>query len=78
MSQKAFPFLKLSKDIRLVYEQLQPRNKYVCLSNNPKQDGNCAVIVVRSIEVGILTTCRLIHEEPHAVLLRTMKKALAK
>jgi hypothetical protein len=46
MSRKALPFLRLPKDIRLmVYEQLQPRNKYVRLSNNPEQDANCAIIV---------------------------------
>jgi hypothetical protein len=79
MSHEASLFLSLPKDVRLmVYEQLQPSNKYVRLSNQPDQDPGCAILVARSIEFSILATCRIIHNEAHRLPMKIMQDALSR
>jgi hypothetical protein len=62
----------------MVYEKLQPCNKYVRLSNNSDQDTNCAIIIARSLDIAILPTYSLINEGTHAVLMKTMEVMLSK
>lgn len=62
----------------MVYEQLQPSNKYVRLSNQSDQDPGCAILVARSIDVSIMGTCRTIHDEAHGLLMKIMQQALSR
>lgn len=80
MSEKPFPFLRLPKDIRfMVYELLQPNNnKHIRLSNEPERDPYCAVLVVRTMNMSILQTCKTINEEAKGLLYKTARQLFTK
>lgn len=75
-SDKPFPFLRLPKDIRfMIYELLQPNNnKHVRISNNPDREMYCAVLVIRSINMSILRTCKAINDEASSLLYKTARQ----
>jgi hypothetical protein len=81
LHQMSFPFLRLPKDIRfMVYDLLKPGSKYVRLSQNyqPFCDPDCAILVIRSLDLAILATCRTINEEAKAILHKATREMLSK
>ncbi|KAH7380300.1 hypothetical protein DE146DRAFT_671043 [Phaeosphaeria sp. MPI-PUGE-AT-0046c] len=76
MSEKPFQFLRLPKDIRfMVYELLQPRNnKHILLSNAPERDPHCAILVVRTMDMSMLRTCKTVNDEARGLLYKTARQ----
>jgi hypothetical protein len=78
MQQSSFPFLRLPTDIRfMVYDLLEPSNKYVRLSNQPFRDPNSAILVIRSFDFSILATCKTVNEEASRILHTAAKGILS-
>jgi hypothetical protein len=64
----------------MVYDLLEPSSKYVRLSQNhqPFRDPDCAILVIRSLDLAILATCRTINEEAKAILHKATREMLSK
>jgi hypothetical protein len=78
MQEATFPFLRLPKDLRfMVYDLLEPSNKYVRLSNHPDFDPNSAILVIRSFDLAILATCKTVNEEASGILHMAAKRILS-
>ena len=56
---------------------LRPTNKHVRLSNEPANDPHCAIIVIRSLDLSILRTCKTVHDEAQGILVRLAKGMLS-